>query len=135
MHSPSHNPTYYKYNTRESKVCRFDFPRPSLPNLEIDINRTIRLKRDNIWVNPWNPAIASLIQSNHDINFIPSSIKALAFIYYITNYATKSDCSQYQRVMTAAIVRKAFDNHNNNITTYSSNYTSTLDKFALKEFN
>ncbi len=61
MHSPSHNPTCYKYNTRESKVCRFDFHRPSLPNSEIDINGTIWLKRDNVWVNPWNPAIASLI--------------------------------------------------------------------------
>ncbi len=48
MHLPSHNPTCYKYNTRESKVCRFDFLRPSLPNLKIDINGTIRLKRDNV---------------------------------------------------------------------------------------
>ncbi len=26
MHLPSHNPTYYKYNMRKSKVCSFDFP-------------------------------------------------------------------------------------------------------------
>ncbi len=32
-------------------------------------------------------------------------------------------------------MRKAFDNHNNNITTGPSNYISTLDKFALKVFN
>ncbi len=70
MHSPSHNSTCYKYNIRKSKVCRFDFSRPSLPKSEIDINETIWLKRDNVWVNPWNPAIASLIQSNHNINFI-----------------------------------------------------------------
>ncbi len=135
MHLPSQNSTYYKYNTRKSKVCKFDFPRPSLPNSEININGTIRLKRDNIWVNPWNPAIASLIQSNHDINFILSSIKALALIYYIKNYATKDDCSHYQRVIIAAIMRKAFDDHDNNITTGLSNYTPTLDKFALKAFN
>ncbi len=52
MHLPSHNLTCYKYNTRESKVCRFDFLRLSLPNLEIDINGIIWLKRDNVWVNP-----------------------------------------------------------------------------------
>ena len=69
------------------------------------------------------------------MNFIPSSIKVLAFIHYITNYATKGDCSQYQRVIAAAIVRKTFDNHDNNITTGSSNYTPTFDKFALKAFN
>ncbi len=99
------------------------------------MNGIIWLKRDNVWVNPWNPAIASLIRTNHDINLIPSSIKALALIHYITNYATKGDCCQYQRVMVAAIVRKAFDDHDNNITTGPSNYTPTLDKFALKAFN
>ena len=26
MHLPSHNLTCYKYNTRKSNVCRFDFP-------------------------------------------------------------------------------------------------------------
>ncbi len=40
-----------------------------------------------------------------------------------------------QRVMAAAIVRKGFNDHNNNITTGLSNYTPTLDKFALKVFN
>lgn len=116
MHSSSHNATCYKDNTRESKVCRFDFPRPTMLNSEIDSNGTIRLRRDNIWVNPWNPAIALLIRSNHDINFIPSSIKALALIHYIIKYATKGDCSQYQRVMAAAIVKKAFDDHDKDST-------------------
>ncbi len=37
--------------------------------------------------------------------------------------------------MIAAIVRKAFDNYDNNITTGLSNYTPTLDKFVLKAFN
>ena len=86
-------------------------------------------------MNPWNLAIASLIRSNHDINFIPSSIKALAFIHYITNYAIKSDCNQYQRVIAVAIVRKAFDNYDKDLTTISANYAPTLDKFALKAFN
>ena len=38
-----------------------------------------------------------------------SSNNALALIYYITNYATKSDCSQYQWIMEAAFVKKAYD--------------------------
>ncbi len=32
-------------------------------------------------------------------------------------------------------MKKAFDNHENNTMTGSSNYTLTLDKFALKAFN
>ena len=61
MYLPSHNPTCYKYNTCKSKVCRFYFPQFTMPNSEIDSNRTIWLRRDNVWVNRWNPAIASLI--------------------------------------------------------------------------
>ena len=37
--------------------------------------------------------------------------------------------------MVAAIVRKAFNNRDNNITTSFFNYIPTLDKFALKVFN
>ncbi len=48
MHLRSHNPTYYKYNTCKSEVYIFDFPRPSLPNSQIDINRTIWFKQDNV---------------------------------------------------------------------------------------
>lgn len=59
----------------------------------------------------------------------------LAHIHYTLNYAIKIDCCQYQRVMIVAIVRKTFDDHNNNITTAPSNYTPNLDKFALKAVN
>ena len=130
MHLLSHNLTFYKHNIRKSKVYKFDFRRPLLSNLKIDINRTIWLKRNNIWVNSWSAAIAFLIQSNYNINFILSRIKILVLIYYITNYATKGYCSQYQRVMAAAIVRKVFDDNDNKLTIDPSNYTPTFDKFA-----
>ncbi len=61
MHLPSHNPTCYKYNTHNLRVYRFDFLQLTLAESEIDLKSTIRLKRDNVWVNPWNPAIASII--------------------------------------------------------------------------
>lgn len=93
MYFPSHKMTCYKYNIHKSKVCRFEFLRSILLELQIDLNRTIYLYQDNIWINPWNQAFTSLIQSNHDINFILSSIKILTFKHYITNYATKGNCS------------------------------------------
>ena len=37
--------------------------------------------------------------------------------------------------MPVTITRKAFDNHDNNITTSPSNYTSTLDQFVVKASN
>ena len=59
----------------------------------------------------------------------------MVLIHYIINYTKKSDCSQYQRVLAAARVKKAFDDYDNNITTNPSNYTLILDKFTLKTFN
>lgn len=55
--------------------------------------------------------------------------------HYITNYAIKNNCSQYQRVMAAAMVRKALKDHVKNPTPTFANYIPTLDKFALKAFN
>ncbi len=59
----------------------------------------------------------------------------MALIHYIRNYAIKGDCSQYQRVMTAAIVKKAFDDHDKDSTNSLANYIPSLDKFTLKVFN
>ena len=56
-------------------------------------------------INRWNPAISSVLQSNHDISFIPSQSKTLASIYYMTNYATKDDIKLHQVVMMAAVLR------------------------------
>lgn len=109
MHSAIYNPTYYKYNISKSKVCRFDFSKPKILTFYIDDKRLIQLDQDNLWVNLWSLAIASLISSNHNINFISSSIKILVFVYYITNYAIKGDYSQYQRIMAIAIIKKAFE--------------------------
>lgn len=59
----------------------------------------------------------------------------MTLINYITNYARKGDCSQYQRVIAMTRINKAFDNYDKNSSTSSSNYNSTLEKFALKVFN
>ncbi len=75
IYLPSHNPTCYKYNIYHSRVYRFDFVLPILPKSKIDLNGTIWLKRDNIWVNSWNPAIAFLIQSNYNINLFHQVLK------------------------------------------------------------
>lgn len=56
----------------------------------------------------------------------------------MTNYATKGDCSQYQRVMSAAFVRKAYeeavDKRLVNAPTGAVRVLD-IDKFALRAFN
>lgn len=55
-------------------------------------------------------------------------------IYYITNYATKREYSQYQRIMAVAIVKKAFKDQDKPGFRLLF-YTLNLNKFLLKAFN
>jgi transcriptional regulator of met regulon len=105
---------------------------------KIDENGVIHLARNHAWVNPWNPAIASCIRSNHDISWIPTVSKSLALVYYITNYATKDDVSPLQMVTKAALLKQAIDH------AHSTQAPSTADlrlrqrnmvNFSLRCFN
>ena len=53
----------------------------------------------------------------------------------MTNYTIKHDCNEYQKFIGTIIVRKTFNNHDNNIRSGSLNYRSTFNKFASKAFN
>lgn len=61
-------------------------------------------------------------------------MKALTLVHYITNYTTKGDCNQYQRIMATAIVRKVFKNRDRP-GSGPRFYSPNLDKFVLKAFN
>lgn len=88
-------------------------------------------------VNPFNPALMSITRSNHNVNCIPSNVKALALVGYITNYATKGDCSQYQRVMGAAFVQKSWEKKAAAIASHGvlSPAENSDQKFSLKAYN
>ena len=146
MHSTTHNATCFKYGAATTKKFRFNFPRPIVERTHISDLGVIEICRNNGWVNSWNTALALLIRSNHNITFILSTIKALALVRYITNYATKKDCDQYQRVLAFAIARKSLEKTlqrpkpltKGNSEEVAPNQTSTLgdhDKFALRAFN
>lgn len=103
MHASSHTRTCFKYSNNRSYECRFLFPRELVAQSHIDRHGVIHLEWNHQWINPWNPVLASLLRSNHDISFIPTAV------YYMTNYTTKYDVSQYQLIMTAAIVKQAME--------------------------
>jgi hypothetical protein len=48
--------------------------------------------------------LATCIRSNHDIAWIPTSSKALAYVYYLTNYSTKADISPQQILIKSALI-------------------------------
>jgi hypothetical protein len=53
-------------------------------------------------VNRWNKAIAVGLRHNHDISFIATLRRAMAIVYYVTNYATKVEDPTWKRVAAAA---------------------------------
>ena len=104
MHSVNHNSTYFKYSKKGARECRFYFPRPKVEASHIDELGIAYIRRDNEWVNPYNPWIAAAIGSNQDLSFLATRAKALALLYYITNYATKDEASTYQIVIVTSII-------------------------------
>jgi hypothetical protein len=92
-----------RHSTRHNATC-FKMPRTLYPTSSIDQDGVVHLQRTDGWITSYNPAIASCLRSNHDITWIPTSIKALAYIYYLTNYMTKADTSPQQILVKAALL-------------------------------
>ncbi len=51
IHSQNHNATCFKYSCNKTQ-CRFNFPRPIIPDSYIDDKGSIFLQQNNVWVNP-----------------------------------------------------------------------------------
>jgi hypothetical protein len=138
LHSESHNPTCFKYARDGSRLCRFNYPRPLVEETHINSHGIIDLQRNNQWINPWNPSLASVLRSNHDISFIPTLTMALSAVYYMTNYATKHDVGQYQLILTAALVKRALEDAKSVADPSEVQLRirrQDMDKFALRAFN
>jgi len=140
VHSSNHNATCFKYSQKGqgSETCRFGMPRELRPNSEVDELGVIHLARNHGWVNPWNPTIASCIRSNQDISWIPTVVKALSVIFYITNYATKDDVSPYQMLVKAALLKQSIDKAKATLTPDANDLRirkKDMDQFALRCFN
>ncbi len=135
IHSSSHNVSYYKYGKNGSR-CYFSFFQPIVEEIYVNKYNNIYFKQNNVWVNPWNLAIALLLWSNHNIIFISSANNAFTLIYYITNYAIKRDDSQYQTIMNAVFVKSAYDKSQPPSNTTSPDINVGIpNKFALRAFN
>ena len=107
MHAPSHNATCFKYN---HSSCRFNFPRDLLSATYINPEtREVVPKRTNAWLNPYNKAVSYVFRCNHDLKYIPSSQDSKALIYYLTEYATKSELSSHELLALLAAAYTDFD--------------------------
>ena len=90
-----------------------------------------------IYREPWtmNLTLSSVLRSNHDINFVPTLAMAFSAVYYMTNYATKHDVSQYQLILTASILKRALEDAKSAADPSESQLRISrhdMDKFALR---
>ena len=69
-------------------TCCFNFPKKLHLETGFDENGILHMARNDHMINIWNPLLSSILRSNHDIAFIPSTSKTLATVYYMINYAT-----------------------------------------------
>lgn len=99
-----YNATCFKYRFAMIRKYQFDFFCFFIEKTKVTGLDSIDISWNNLSINPWNPALILLIRFNHDLNFILSNIKALALVYYIRNYITQINCSQYQLVMGTTFV-------------------------------
>src|SRR5436190_4886377 len=140
VHSKSHNATCFKYHQKGpgKGSCRFGMPWDLCSHSEVDKLGVIHLAQNHGWVNPWNPAIASCIHSNHDISWIPTVTKCLCLIYYLTNYATKDDVSPYQMLVKAALLKQSIEKAKATLTPNAEDLriqNKDMDQFTLRCFN
>jgi hypothetical protein len=101
-----HSETCYKYKRGEGG-CRFGAPWPLCEKSTANEDGVVTTKRNDGYINNWNPCIASAFRSNHDVSFIATKAQASALVYYITDYATKLELPTYEYVSLAASVRDA----------------------------
>ncbi|KAM4064159.1 PIF1-like helicase [Hirsutella rhossiliensis] len=102
----THSPTCVKYSlgkgARKGNLCRFKSPWRLVDKTAITADGVLQIRRTHSMVNRWNKAIAVGLRHNHDISFIATQRKAMALMYYVTNYATKVEDPVWKRVAAAA---------------------------------
>lgn len=77
MHAISHIANF-EYGAAATGTCRFDFPRSRVDSTAVTEHEGIEIYQNNVWVNLWSPAFASLIRSNHDIKFYPLQCQSVS---------------------------------------------------------
>ncbi|RHZ85574.1 hypothetical protein Glove_64g144 [Diversispora epigaea] len=99
-----------KYYCGRTSNCHFDFPceLAEVPGKIYPELGIITLQRCNAYINNYNPYITASCRGNNDIRFIATVKLALAYIYYITNYITKTDASTHNLFLLCVMTLNKF---------------------------
>jgi len=100
----THNHTH-TCNKFGNEQCRFEFPRRLVDITNIDTSQTIRLQREDHWINAYNPACLLALRCNMDIRLVQSGKENNGAIGYTTEYVTKDEFRTHNKtaVMGAGV--------------------------------
>ena len=101
-----HRHSFSWYKCRKSKDCRFNFLRELVPQSMIKDDQ-IHLKRSHPNINNFNPVVMTSMRCNNDVKFIPSGKDSKALVFYIADYATKSQLSIHHMLLLIAASKKS----------------------------
>ena len=88
-HKTTHTATCFKGNSKE---CRLDFPRKLVNATTVNATTAqLQLMRDDPWLVEYNSLFLLGLRCNHNIRCILENHLPLAFAYYMTAYATKTE--------------------------------------------
>jgi hypothetical protein len=91
MHPQRHSDTCTKTWYGKVTGCRFGFPRPLVGRETfISADGRIKAKRNDPWLNGYNPYILNALRCNHDLRFLFSGPDANAAMQYCGDYITKA---------------------------------------------
>lgn len=108
LHDYRHRKSCFKStNGCKSGKCRYNFPRELCELTHMD-NDGITIRRNHAYINTFNELIMNLFRCNHDIRILPNlpNDDLLALLYYLTNYTTKMESSNYSVCDVAATARR-----------------------------
>ena len=134
MHSKSHSSTCFKYGN--TKKCRSKFPRSLVEETRMDPETgLIQLKRDDAWLNGYNPWIMLMLRANHDCKFLFSQIYALAIIHYVMKYISKPEQATHAKLTIAAAVRKELSDTGNDLSLATTSPRNPGKQMLSKVYN
>ena len=100
-----HNKSCHKYQKEKDGPCRYRYPRKLVPETCVSEHGVIELRRNHPMLNPYNPVLEALVAANTDMSFLPTTVKMLALLFYMTNYATKDDLAPEQILARCALLK------------------------------
>ncbi|PPQ81758.1 hypothetical protein CVT26_007391 [Gymnopilus dilepis] len=131
-----HTATCFKYLKKgeegSDKNCRMRMDGQLHPHTSFNAETgQIQMRRLHPWISSYTDVVTFLMQCNMNVQFIGSGMEAKAFIYYVTDYVTKSSLPVHAALAALLYAAKKFGDRQTGVDEETDGfYSSSLTKFV-----